>query len=86
MLTDLVMSDMDAITLARKARRTRPGLTVFIYTDLPTLALRHEISEAGIERVFDKPLSPKLVRYLLREARRASERRGSMDSKSAKGV
>lgn len=85
MLTDLVMPDMDAITLARKARRTRPGLAVFMYTDLPTLALGREISEAGIERVFDKPLSPKLVRYLLREARRVSERRGAMDSTSAKG-
>ncbi|WP_318556497.1 response regulator [Geobacter anodireducens] len=86
MLTDLEMPDMDAITLARRARRARPGLTVFMYTDLPTQALRREIGEAGIERIFDKPLSPKLVRYLLWEARRASERGGGGDASSAKGV
>ncbi|UTG93526.1 response regulator [Geobacter sulfurreducens] len=86
MLTDMVMPDMDAITLARRARRVSPGLTVFMYTDLPTRALRREISDAGIERIFDKPLSPNLVGYVLREARRASDRRNDMNSTTAKGM
>ncbi|HEX5475472.1 MAG TPA: response regulator [Vicinamibacterales bacterium] len=70
LLTDLVLPDVDGVTVARRLKcdlRTA-GIHVFVVTGYATADLESRASEAGVERVLLKPCLPHAV---LREVKLA---------------
>ncbi|SNB45394.1 response regulator [Geobacter sp. DSM 9736] len=57
LLTDLNMEEMDGIELARQAKAIVPEIRIMLITGAPVDDKASQIAEAGIERVFEKPVS-----------------------------
>ena len=68
LLTDVVMPDMDGVTLARVAQNVEPGLIVFLMTAYADAEILQQGMAEGVKTVLSKPVNINLLLDLLKAA------------------
>lgn len=65
LLTDVIMPDMDGVTLYRQARQNHPHLITFLMTAYSADEIIHQGMQEGIRTVLNKPVDINLLLALI---------------------
>jgi DNA-binding NtrC family response regulator len=81
LVADIAMPEVDGIDLVVRARKLFPSVPRILLTAAPTLErVIRSVNEAEIYRVLVKPVSPKVLREIIREALQQRLGRASEES------